>query len=234
MTKHCLTSFLLAGLLLSACHSNTFRIKGSTEGIDEGDTLFATIDFETGIPFDTMVVHDGKFKMKGKADSVRQCIIYRAHDEETSALLFLEPGKIEVKISPVASDTRVSGTRINNAWQQLTDSVNIFSTHVNRLLAQYYSDDNTEKEKESIMTKISKYADNINKCICKVTKENIDNELGYFLIIDGSMAEEDRLRLIGQMPKAMRERKEIKNLLNYLETRQDETFNDTLSDFKFP
>ena len=229
MTRNNWACLFLAGLLLTACRGNSYRIKGTTEGIDEGDTLFATMDFETGLPFDTMVVRKGEFELKGRADSIRQCIIYRAHDEETSALLFLEPGTIRVKLSPVPGNTHVSGTRINDRWQQLTDSVAFYSGHMDRLVSQYYTEGCTEEERASLLSKMTRQAEGLNRCLCRVTEENIDNELGYFLLLDGSMHHADRLRLIAKLPKAMREREEIRNLLNHLMTTDNES--DAMSGF---
>lgn len=218
----------IAVLLLTACHSHTYKIKGSTEGIDDGDTLFATIDFYDGTPFDTAVVKNGKFRFSGRTDSVRQCLIYCADNETVNALLFLEPGEISLKLSIVPEKTRVGGTHINNAWQQLTDSIAYFAEHVNILLAQYYNDDTSSEEKTQLLGKISKHSNRINDCICKVTEENINNELGYYLILDGTMAEKDRMRLIGLMPKEMRDRQEIKDLLDQLATGGD-----VVDDLKF-
>jgi len=222
MAKNIWTCLFLTVLLLTACHGNSFKIKGSVEGIDNGDTLYATTDFQNGIPFDTMVVKDGKFSMSGRADSVRQCIIYCAQDEAISSLLFLEPGQIKVELSLVPERTKVSGTALNDAWQSLNDSVNIFSNQVNNLLAQYYTEETSQEEKTKILSKITTHAQKINQCICKTAEKNINNELGYFLILDGSMAEEDRLRLIGQLPNEMRERKGMKALLDHLASGTEE------------
>ena len=76
---------------------------------------------------------------------------------------------------------------------------------------------------------MTRQAEGLNRCLCRVTEENIDNELGYFLLLDGSMHHTDRLRLIAKLPKAMREREEIRNLLNHLMASDSE--DDTLSGF---
>ena len=61
--------FSAAVLALTACHSNTYKISGAVEGLNDGDTLFITNDLQTGIPTDTLIVKDGKFELSGETDS---------------------------------------------------------------------------------------------------------------------------------------------------------------------
>ena len=51
-------------IVLTACQSNSYKVKGTAEGLQDGDTLFFTTDLIEGIPADTLIVKNGKFTME--------------------------------------------------------------------------------------------------------------------------------------------------------------------------
>ena len=80
--KASLTSILFSAVLLTACHSNSYKLTGDVKGLEDGDTLFLTHDLETGTPHDTLIVKDGRFSLSGEADSTSLWMIYSAKRNE--------------------------------------------------------------------------------------------------------------------------------------------------------
>ena len=115
--------FSAAVLALTACHSNTYKISGAVEGLNDGDTLFITNDLQTGIPTDTLIVKDGKFELSGETDSTYLCMVYSEKCNELNAPFFIEPGNISIKLVETPGASRVGGTKCNEQWQELNDSV---------------------------------------------------------------------------------------------------------------
>lgn len=69
-----------AGIMLAACQSNTYHIKGTVKDVQE-DTLFLTTDLHQGTPRDTILVKDGQFELSGETDSTYFCMIYSKNEE---------------------------------------------------------------------------------------------------------------------------------------------------------
>ena len=110
--------FLLFISLLTGCQRNSFTIEGTTEELNEGDTLFLVRDINTGFPSDTMIVGEETFSLKGVTDSALLGFIYAQKDPEISTTLFLEPGTIEIHLTDSLQKTIIGGTAANNALQE--------------------------------------------------------------------------------------------------------------------
>ena len=78
-------------------------------------------------------VKDSRFEFTGQTDSMAMCFIYSAKDMSVAQAFFLEPATIEVKLSPVAGASRVSGTKVNDALQTLNDSAFVFQKEIEQL-----------------------------------------------------------------------------------------------------
>lgn len=87
-----------AGIMLAACQSNTYHIKGTVKDVQE-DTLFLTTDLQQGTPRDTILVKDGQFELSGETDSTYFCMIYSKNEEALNIPLFIEPVTTKVLLS---------------------------------------------------------------------------------------------------------------------------------------
>ena len=205
-----------AGILLAACQSNTYRIKGIAEGIADGDSLFLTTDLQTGIPRDTIIVKDGRFELSGETDSTYFCMIYSIGQEEVSAPFFIEPGTIQVKLTKEPGKSCVGGTIVNDEWQRMNDSVAVVGKEINNIAERVYSNENsTQEEQAKAMAQISKLNQRFNNIVLSVAEKNIKNELGYFLLTfypEEIIPNKDRLRLIQMLPSEFRQRDAVKQM----------------------
>lgn len=228
-----------AGLGLAACQSNTYRIEGTAEGAQEGDTLFLTTDMETGLPRDTMIVgSDGRFGLSGETDSTYFCLIYSRQNEQLNASIFVEPGTIKVLMKQDPGATRVGGTKVNDEWQRMNDSTMAIGKEINEIAERVYNDQHSTQEKElKAMTRIEELNQRFNGIVARFAERNIRNELGYFLLIvypEEIIPNDERLRLIRMLPDRMRRRTAVQELEHLIGNSERTAEGATISDFTMP
>ena len=230
------TSILFSALLaLTACHQTSYRINGTAEGLEEGDTLFLTCDMENGTPSDTIILEGGHFTLNGETDSVCLAMIYSANRHEVNAPFFLEPGNITVTLSETPGNSRVSGTDINNEWQRLNDSVMIFGKEINAIAEHIYAKNLDPDEQQKGMKRIDELNKRFADMIVRAVERNIDNEFGYFLLTnypDELITSEARSKFIQQLPEKMRKRPAIRQMEEFLRQSAATAEGTTISDFK--
>ena len=225
-----------AGILLAACQSNTYRIKGTVEGADNIDTLYLTTDFQTGNPNATLLVKGGKFELEGEADSTYFCLIY-SKDQTMSVPLFIEPGTIKVKLAG-ASDSRVGGTAINDEWQRMNDSIMLVGKEINSIAEKIYANENaTEEEQQKTIEQIDRLNQRFGEIVQRFTERNIKNELGYFLLTsypEDIIPNKERMRLIKMMPEKMRQRSVIQQMVQLIDNATKTEEGAMMEDFMMP
>ena len=211
--KVSLASILFSAVLLASCQSNSYKIKGTVEGLPDGDTLFVTSDLITGVPSDTLVIKDGKFELQGEVDSTALCMVYSASMNEINAAFFMEPGTIKIHLTEEPGASRVSGTHCNDQWQTLNDSVMSIGKEINRIAEHIYSNNLPEEEQQKGMEQIDRLNQRFSDLVVKTVEKNIDNEFGYFLLTyypEELIDNENRARLVKELPTEMRQRPAIK------------------------
>lgn len=213
--KVSLASILFSAVLLASCQSNSYKISGSAEGLPDGDTLFVTSDLLSGVPNDTLIIKNGKFELQGEVDSTALCMVYSASKNEINAAFFLESGSIKIQLTEQPGGSRVSGTHCNDQWQTLNDSVMAIGKEINRIAEHIYSNNLPQEEQQKGMEQIDRLNERFAALVVKTAEKNIDNEFGYFLLTyypEELIDNENRARLIKELPAEMRQRPAIKQL----------------------
>ena len=226
--------FSAAVLALTACHSNTYKISGSVEGLDDGDTLYITNDLQTGIPTDTLIVKDGKFELSGETDSTYLCMVYSEKRNELNAPFFVEPGNISIKLVETPGASRVGGTKCNEQWQELNDSVMTIGKEINRIAEHIYGNTVDEMEQQKGMEQIDKLNQRFSAIVVKTTEKNIKNEFGYFLLTyypEELIDNEARMKLIDKLPEEKQKRPVIQEMLANLKQAAESAEGMTIKDF---
>ena len=229
--------WVATGCMLAACQSSSYKICGTAEGQEDGDTLFLTTDLTNGIPCDTTLVSDGKFTFEGKADSLTLAMVYSARRNEVNANFFLEPGEINVNISEQPGASRVGGTECNDKWQELVDSVMAIGKRINLIAEHIYGNTVSEEEQAKGMEQIEKLNQHFADVLKEKARKNIKNEFGYFLLTyypEEVLDNQTRLELIGQLPDNMRNRDAVKQLEEYIKKKSMTAEGTTLPDFSQP
>lgn len=206
----------LAGILLVACQSKTYKIEGSGNGIKDGDTLYLTTDLASGTPTDTIIVKEGRFSIEGESDSTCLCLLYNARHRDINVPFFIEPGgNISVTISGEPGMSRVSGTTVNNLWQALNDSIMILGKQINRIATYVYGNNLSEAEKVEKIKQMDRLNEQFKACVLSFAEKNTDNEFGYFILTyyDEDIIEPGkRMELINRLPAAMQGRPAIRSM----------------------
>ena len=229
--------FSVAVLALTACHSNTYKISGAVEGLNDGDTLFITNDLQTGIPTDTLIVKDGKFELSGETDSTYLCMVYSEKRNELNAPFFIEPGNISIKLVETPGASRVGGTKCNEQWQELNDSVMTIGKEINRIAEHIYGNTVDEMEQQKGMEQIEKLNQRFSAIVVKTTEKNIKNEFGYFLLTDYPeelIDNQTRMKLIDKLPDEKQKRPAIQEMLANLKQASESAEGMTIKDFTQP
>lgn len=225
-------------LAFAACQQNSYKIEGTAEGFNDGDTLFVTTDLDTGLPTDTLVVKDGKFELQGKADTVMLTLIYSPKYDELGALFFAEPGTIRVKMSQTEGNSTIGGTKANEGLQELNTLTSEYGKKMQEIVAVLYDPNASEENKQQALLKEQQLRADLTTKVIEAAEKNIDNELGFFLITsfsdDETFTPEKRRELIGKMPKAFRERNEIKGLEQMLDASESISKDNTIPPFTLP
>ena len=229
--------FSAAVLALTACHSNTYKISGAVEGLNDGDTLFITNDMQTGIPTDTLIVKDGKFEMSGETDSTYLCMVYSEKRNELNAPFFIEPGNISIKLVDTPGASRVGGTKCNEQWQELNDSVMSIGKEINRIAEHIYGNTVDEMEQQKGMEQIEKLNQRFSAIVVKTAEKNIKNEFGYFLLTyypEELIDNQTRIKLIDKLPDEKQKRPAIQEMLANLKQAAESAEGMTIKDFTQP
>ena len=209
-------SFSILALLLVGCQSNTYKLQGTAEGLEDGDTLFLTDDMINGTPSDTIIIEKGAFSFKGEADKeTALCMIYSDKQNEINAAFIREPGEITIKLSATPGASRVSGTPCNDEWQRLNDSVMVIGKEINRIAENIYGGNVTQEQQQKGMDEIEKLNKRFANVVIETTEKNIGNEFGYFLLTyypEELIDNDNRLRLIEKLSDERRQRDAIKQM----------------------
>ena len=229
--------FSAAVIALTACHSNAYKISGKVEGLKDGDTLYVTNDLQTGIPTDTLIVKDGKFELSGETDSTYIAMIYSGARNELNAPFFVEPGNITIKLVETPGGSRVGGTKCNEQWQELNDSVMTIGKEINRIAEHIYGNTIDEMEQQKGMEQIDKLNQRFSAIVVKTTEKNIKNEFGYFLLTyypEELIDNQTRKKLIDKLPEEVQKRPVIQEMLSNLKQADETAEGMTIKDFNQP
>ena len=166
---------LAAVNMLLACQSDFYRIDGYARDFAEGDTICLVEDDGRQ---QMTTVENGKFGFAGHTDQVGFARTYVKHDPESQAEFFIEAGLIAVELHRYPEQSRVSGTRINNSWQQLADSVELLSKGIFHIM--HHPAATAEDQARNARTVDSLHR-RMSDCILHAAQRNRGNPLGRYI-----------------------------------------------------
>lgn len=210
-----LTGLAVAGVMLAACQSDSYKISGECSSLNDGDTIFITNDFATGKPFANGIVKDGRFSVEGTIDTPTLCIAYSKSGLSTT--FFVEPGTIDIKLINTAK-AKVGGTPMNDKWQTVMDSTRLIGTEMDRIGQFLYSSQGTisPEEKAEAMARIEKLQGRFAAFIKRYAEENISNQFGMFMLLyyQELFSPEDLLSLAGKLPAELQNTPDMQKLVS--------------------
>jgi hypothetical protein len=165
-------------LLISSCQSNVYQIHGFAHDFMDGDTICLRFESDEDRLVTITQVADGKFTFSGETDAISLCHIYPKNRPENMVSLFLEPSQITVELSLLPERNRVSGTTINNSWQQLNDSVWILGQEVVKTSLLPVTDSAAQLLRVKAIDSLHR---RMSDCILNTARRNSDNPLGQYI-----------------------------------------------------
>ena len=106
-------------------------------------------------------------------DSIRLCRL-----PDTDVLYFNEPGNVYIELSPQEGQSRVSGTRLNNEWQALNDTVAKYDKQLRQILGP----EGDSLNPRIIHRQVSQIYETLNQRINETALRNRDNALGRYIV----------------------------------------------------
>lgn len=181
-------AFIFTTMALWACHSTSYKVEGTIEGAQEGDTVFLGYSSD-GQEFKTTsktTIKDGKFVFEG---DIEDCKIYYIGIEDDAepmyAMFFLEPGNINADIT--YSDSRFTGTSTNDINIKLEEDLEEYVMRMLQLEDTLYRDSTLTEEKQiEISNKSYAIQREAMTYIQESIRENIDNMVGLFMLVQYS------------------------------------------------
>ena len=162
----------VVGMLCLSCQSNVYQIHGFANDFMDGDTICLRFESDEDRLVTITQVTDGKFTFSGETDAVSLCQIYPKNRPENTVSLFLEPSQITVELSLLPERNRVSGTTINNSWQQLNGHEVVKTS----LLPV------TDSTNQMLRVKfVDSHHPVMSDCILNTARCNSDNPLGKYI-----------------------------------------------------
>ena len=168
----------VVGTLCLSCQSNIYQIDGFARDFKDGDTICMCNESVGNSPVIITQVADGKFSFAGETGSVKFCHIYPKNRPESTVSFFLEPTSITVELAQAPERNRVSGTTINNSWQQLNDSIRQLGQEVVRISLLPVTDSVTQQQH---VWMIDSLHSRMSDCILNTARRNSDNPLGLYI-----------------------------------------------------
>ena len=143
----------------------------------EGDTIFLKASDNSSQVCYTLI-EDGKFYFMGKADNVSLHEIYASSDPEESISFFNVPGTTTVELNRKPRPSRVSGTTVNNSWQQLADSIDDYASQMEILLRMPSNDTLSIRQRTLAVDSLHRQ---MSDCILRTAARNKNNPLGKYI-----------------------------------------------------
>jgi thiol-disulfide isomerase/thioredoxin len=185
-----------------------------------------------------LLLEKDSLSRQGKADTVMLTLIYSPKYNELGALFFAEPGTIRVKMSQTEGNSTIGGTKANEGLQELNTLTSEYGKKMQEIVAVLYDPNASEENKQQALLKEQQLRADLTTKVIEAAEKNIDNELGFFLITsfsdDETFTPEKRRELIGKMPKAFRERNEIKGLEQMLDASETISKGNAIPSFTLP
>jgi len=234
----CVLSLVLA-LVVAACSekpkvdANNFHLEGTVEGLPDGKKLLL-VDGD-GFTVDTLTVAQGKFSYAAKTDTVSFYTIFVMDDPANNVNFFTEPGTVQMKLSATTGEGTIGGTTANDALQQLMLETAPYYEKINEIEALVSNDTTMAPENDwAVAERYLQLYNEVERKMKEAAVKNINNELGYMLVVRFIDEQEDAdllEDLIAKMPDNYRQRRPVVKLLSLLNSRINTDEGQIMPDF---
>lgn len=227
-----------AGLLaLASCQEKAgYTIKGTAEGVADGETVFLQ-DYVDGnfVKKDSAVVKAGAFEFKGTPDSVTvsRYVTCWSNNQRMMTMVFLENGVINVNLAP-KGESIVAGTLCNDAYQKFMGEYGALSKEMREMYRKSMADSTlTDAQREEIMKELDKKDSLGMEMVLNAMASNIDNAMGVHMLASyGSSFPAEKVEpLLDKVPAAFSNNEKVVELKNYFSVLKKTAVGQKFTDF---
>lgn len=181
-------ALVIATVAFWACQSTTYRVEGSIEGAQEGDTVILGYSND-GQEFKATAktaITDGKFVFTGEIEACKIYYIgYEGGEEPIYAIFFLEPGNINANITYTGS--HITGTETNDLNIKLEEELEGYVVEMLQYQDTLYRDSTlTDEKKAELSNNCYRVQREAMTHIQDVIRKNMDNMVGVFMLVQYS------------------------------------------------
>ena len=195
--KKLLIAFIASVLLLSCGSKDSYKIKGTTEGLEDGTIMtLCSLDLDGINTLDSVALKNGKFTFKGEIESPSIAVItFEIEDNISGCELFLESGNIEVSVSAISGEQHVAGTPNNEAFQKFYDDTQVLNDEADELEDKIKATMATQGDCTDLYRQMGDLQDRFKALLAKSITDNADKLYAYRQLIDNySLFEPDETK----------------------------------------
>lgn len=222
--------------LLAACQpGNTYKVTGTIEGLNDGDTvLIQKIEERKLVPTDTAIVANGQFEFTGTVDSTElRYVTYINNGRPAGTTFFLEKGDINVKMSKDGKN-EIKGTATNNTWNAYNVAMDSMYTEMREIYGSIMDTTLTEEARKERIDLLNSKEKVSMDYTTEVIKTNIENPVGIFLLTQNysNMEPETLESVINMVPEKYQSNQSVVNIKKELETAKKTAVGQPFIDFE--
>jgi len=170
-------------ILFVACNSKgAYTVKGEM-GDNTWDglqvTLLSVSDEKGFTSIDSVIIKDGKFKIKGSVDSAAWLVLRLEKDNQPYFKDFYTEGDIEFTLKN--GKPFISGGTVNNAYQTFRDKYDLLTVDIVKLNQEYQANPTNKELEQAFNVEYEKFENEFQLLDKKTIIENMANPLGLHL-----------------------------------------------------
>ena len=168
-------------LCVVACQNGGYKITGTINGAQDGDSVFLGTATDT---LQTAVIKNGSFTFTGTQDTAMLCyVMWKSADTYMYAEMALENGNINIQIDTTANvPTVISGTPANEAITALNQKMQSFNEEVEAIYGGMSGEEDEEAQAEN-QQKLNDLQERIIENIKTFITENLSNVAGQTYLV---------------------------------------------------
>ncbi len=228
--------FAAGTTLLAACQpGNTYKVTGTIEGLNDGDTVYIQKVQEMKlVPTDTAIITNGQFEFTGTADSTElRYVTYINNGRPNGTNFFLEKGNINVTMSKNGKK-EVKGTPSNETWSEYSAQMDSMYTEMREIYGTLMDTTLTEEGRKAKIDLLNSKEKASMDYTIEVIKTNIDNPVGIFLLSQNysNMEPETLDTVINMVPAKYQGDQAIVNIKKELDAAKKTAVGQKFTDFE--
>ena len=176
-----------AAILLSSCGGkDSYKIKGSIAGVENGATIILNaLDYDGLVPLDSTKLKNGKFVLTGKTDTAQVAVLtFEMGEQFGGCQFFLERGTTDITLNVDEGYQYISGTPNNDAYQKFLDDTTPFEDEADEIEDRIRITLASGGDASEFYRQMGDLQDRFTALLAQSIKENANKLYGYQQLMD--------------------------------------------------